>query len=603
MSGIISEKDVEQLREHVNLVDVVSEYVALKPAGRRLRGLCPFHSEKTPSFFIDPEKQLYHCFGCGIGGDIYSFVMQVEKLSFPEAIEQLAKRAGYQLTYIQTEKDSSDKRARLFELMSLTKDYYREYLWQHSDGKKAIEYLKSRSFDENTLRKFEIGLSPGGWDEVSKFLIKKGFKEEELYQAGISTKGNRGPIDLFRGRIMFPIFDLKGRIIAYGGRIFSGDGPKYLNSPETSLFKKGSVLYNLNKARREMVVSDRCVIVEGYTDVIALDKIGISYAVATLGTALTAEHLKQAIRFTGNIYLAFDADSAGKTAAERGLELIGAAGNARVLVSLFPEGQDPADFCQKHSKEEVEKVFSEGIRLEDFCINQRLEKFDLKDPKEKAKAIDCLADIFNVLKDPIIFEEYLKKVAALTLVREDTLRLKFKPDKFYNIRKPEHDSLASLEKTDPKKEREEELLRILLQHFPESLILISDRVEEESFSEETRRKIFKALTDFSDSGSDKTVEAFLNYLRNSEGEMALQKAAGLLIEEIKCIDSLDWKHHLLQTALTMKLRYLDDLIKKLDARIKEAERTGDEDEIKRTHQELTGLRLLRKNIYREIVRS
>ncbi len=603
MSGIISEKDIEQLREHINIVDVVSDYVALKPAGRRFRGLCPFHSEKTPSFFVDPEKQLYHCFGCGNGGDIYSFVMQAEKLSFPEAIEQLARRAGYPLTYVQAERTSSDKRTRLFELMSLAKDYYKEYLWRNSAGKKALEYLQNRHFDESTLRKFEIGFSPSSWDEVSKFLIKKGFKEEELYQAGISTKGSRGPIDLFRGRIMFPIFDLKGRVIAFGGRIFSGEGPKYLNSPETILFKKGSILYNLDKARRDIVVSDKCVIVEGYTDVIALDGIGISYAVATLGTALTAEHLKQVIKFTENIYLAFDADSAGKTAAERGLELIGAAGNARVAVSLFPEGQDPADFCKTNTKEEVEKVISEGVRLEDFCINQRLEKFDLKDPKEKAKAIDSLADIFNVLKDPILYEEYLKKVAALTLVRDDTLRLKFKPGKFYNIKRSENNSLISLKKTDPKKEREEELLRILLQHFPESLIVISGKVEEDCFTEETRRKIYKALIDFSDSGLDKTIEAFLNYFRNSEGEMAFQKVTGLLMEEIKCIESLDWKHHLLQTALTVKLRYLDDLIKKLDGKIKEAEKAGDEDEIKRAHQELTGLLILRKNTLREIART
>jgi DNA primase len=416
MSAVFSDRDIEEIRNRVNLVDFVSEYASLKRSGRRFRALCPFHSEKTPSFYVDPDKQLYHCFGCGAGGDIFTFVMEMEKLTFPEAVEYLAQKAGVTLARVSSKTDRSEKEI-VYRLLEYAAKLFQVVLFKTEEGKKALNYLlEERGISTVSIKQFEIGFSPTDENAITKKLLKEGFKEKQLIEAGLSIRTSRGLIDRFRGRIMFPIKDIKDRVVGFGGRQFLSDEPKYLNTPETAYFKKGSLLYNLNRAKHHAASEDRILIVEGYTDVIALHEAGIPYAVATLGTALTETHFSVISRFTKNVYLAFDADSAGRKAAERGLELISSGGSLNARVILFPEGKDPADFCReldkKTAKEKIEKMLDESVSLEDFVIKRRISGFNLLDPKEKSQAAAEAARVISAIQDPVVRDEYVRKYSS-----------------------------------------------------------------------------------------------------------------------------------------------------------------------------------------------
>lgn len=605
MAGMIPERDIEEIRERANIVDVISQYVALKPAGaHRMKGLCPFHSEKTASFLIDTEKQLYYCFGCGAGGDIFSFIMQTEKLDFVEAVESVAQRIRYQISYSTTSKGKKEGRERLYKIMEEAKNAYRAFLKKSALGSIAVKYLNDRGFSNATIDTFEIGVSPDRWDFITKHLLKKGFKEEELYKVGISHRGDKGPYDVFRGRIMFPIKDIKGRVVAFGGRILLKGEPKYLNSAETALFKKGSLLYNLEKARSYIVAQDKTLVVEGYTDVMALHQAGFPYVVATLGTALTSEHLKMLSRFSKNILLAFDADSAGKTAAERGLELIGSAGDSKVSIILFPEGIDPAEFCLRRQASEVSRLLESGIRLEDYCINERLKRYDLKDPKEKSAAIGSLKDVFNVIQDPIVQEEYLRILSTTTGVSIEALRVKLLKNRVYNKKSNLYHNLADVPKeTDARKEREEELLRILLQKYPESFGLAKKKLEAEEFSDNICKNIYKTLLEFSESNDKYCISDCLQFLRKESGEEAFQKASQLVMESFKCVETTDWRQLLMELIVFVKKSYLDGLVFELRKRHRECEKSGNHDKCLQILSEVQSLALLKKNLSRSILEN
>lgn len=532
MSPVYAEKDIEEIRNRADLAEIVSDYVKLKRAGRRLKGLCPFHTEKTPSFFVDPEKQLYHCFGCGAGGDVFSFVMEMEKMQFAEAVEYLASRIGYQLTRVSGRK--TEGRQRLYDLMELSARLFRSYLWKSDEGRKAIEYLENRGFSKETIREFEIGLSLSAGDSLTKKLLKEGYTGKELIQTGMSLDRSGRLVDRFRGRIMFPIRDIKGRVVAFGGRQFTSGEPKYLNSPETPLFKKSSTLYNLHNARQEIIKRDRVLVVEGYTDVIALHQEGVRYAVATLGTALTEDHLQILKRFTSNIYLAFDADAAGRKAAERGIELLQAVGNSKVQVVFFPEGTDPADYAREHSGEEVEKLLSGSTPLEDFVIDSRLSRFDLGDAREVSRAAEEAADVIARISDPVIFDEYLRSTASRLGITEDALRQKIVGKMRYNNK--------SQKKTVPERrtrktpEHEEKLFRLILQHFEVFAEKAVEELEPEHFSDDTLRSVFEILKS---TGTAASSSDFLKHLRKVGDENTVRRAAALALstgeetEEVK----------------------------------------------------------------------
>ncbi|MDY0027648.1 MAG: DNA primase [Candidatus Humimicrobiaceae bacterium] len=450
MGRSLKEGEIEELKSRADIYSVISGYVKLKKTGKNYTGLCPFHKEKTPSFTVDASKQLYHCFGCGEGGDVITFVEKIENMEFAEAVEFLAKRVGYNLKYNYSGSyESSRQKNRLVELNELAKKYYNFILFNSKKGQPSLSYLKSRGFKENTLREFEIGYSLDSWENFSKFALKRGYKAQELVQCGLaieSSKGGIGIYDRFRGRIMFPIEDIVGKVVAFGGRIISeksktGDRKaKYINTPETKLYSKSKNIYRIFQAKNHIVEKDEVLIVEGYTDVMALHQEGIRNVVASLGTALTSEQIKVLGRFTKNIVLVFDSDKAGINASLKGIERLREyndrldlfyENNLNIRVVVLEEGYDPADFVFKKGKEAFLKKVEEAPGIIDFTIDMIANKYDTGSLAGKLKASDHLLRFISTLSSGIVQEECIKKVAQKlnlkeSLLFEEMLKKKYK---------------------------------------------------------------------------------------------------------------------------------------------------------------------------------
>ncbi|MCC6446630.1 MAG: DNA primase [Armatimonadetes bacterium] len=370
-----SEEFREQVRERSDLLEVISEHVALKQAGRHYKALCPFHSEKTPSFTVNPEAQVWKCWGCGLSGDVFAFVMKIENLTFPETLEKLAARAGIKRAASEGRDRSNDDRDRLLKLNAMAVQVYREAA---KENPTAVEYLRERGLTHDLIERFQIGYAPPTWDYLINRLIRRGIDLAEAERAGLvaARQGRSGYYDRFRNRIILPICDALNRVVAFGGRAVDDAVPKYLNSPETPVFSKSRVLYGLNLARKSVTAQDRVVVVEGYFDVIAAHQAGIEQVVATLGTALTPEHLKVLRRYTQNAVLAYDADSAGMAAALRSIHLFEESG-VRLKVARITEGEDPDSLIRKQGGAAFERIVEEGVPIVEYRLRAIARKHDL----------------------------------------------------------------------------------------------------------------------------------------------------------------------------------------------------------------------------------
>ena len=427
MAGLINADDVRTLRERANIADVISDHTALKRAGARLKGLCPFHDEKTPSFTVDPAQGYYHCFGCDASGDVYSFLQQAEALSFPEAVERLARRTGYTLRYEEIspgQRKALGRRTRMAECLAAAADFYCEQL-RSSHGATARHYLESRGLGPEQIEHFRIGWAPDEWDALTRHLSGRGFDPQEVIDAGLARKGPRGPIDFFRGRVLFPILDPSGRdVLAFGGRVLPGgqvatggrdrSPPKYINSTETELYKKSKTLYGLNWARADIAKRGTALVVEGYMDVIGLHTAGVQHAVATCGTALTREHFSQLKKFAHRVVLALDADDAGFAAAERARELAEEEDVRAVGVLALPGGEDPADLAQRGA-EAVEQALANTQTSVEFQLVHLLRTADVDTPEGQAEAYRRTFDLLRKLPDRVLRYRYIRDIVAPTV--------------------------------------------------------------------------------------------------------------------------------------------------------------------------------------------
>ena len=416
-----TQTSIERVKESADIAEVVSAYTDLRRAGQRLQGLCPFHEERTPSFSVDPREKLYHCFGCGVGGDVIKFVEEKEGLAFAEAVDALAERYG-----VEIEREAEDpraeearkRRARLGELLERTAAFFASFLWDAEEARKAREYLASRGLGEEVLRDFGVGYAPSAWDTVLKRGQQAKYSIEELYAAGLLVRNKQGnPYDRFRSRIIFPVRDARGRVQGFGARAMTADQkPKYLNSPEGELYRKKRTLYGIDRARPAIAKAGRAVVVEGYTDVLATHQAGIGEVVAVMGTAITPEQVQLLAQHADEVVLALDADRAGREAMLRA-QRVASGKRVRLRVAAMKAGEDPADTLAgegggKGAADAFRKLIEAADDLPVFHVRMLLDDADLASPAGRDRALDEIVPVLAAMPDSITREELERQVAG-----------------------------------------------------------------------------------------------------------------------------------------------------------------------------------------------
>ncbi|MBI5619485.1 DNA primase [Candidatus Gottesmanbacteria bacterium] len=413
--------DVEEIKSRLNIVDTISKRVTLKKAGRNFKGLCPFHNEKTASFIVSADRQTYHCFGCGKGGDIFSFVMEYDHVDFPEALEELASQAGVTLTRRISDTPQAKLKEKILEVNHLAGEFYHYLLTQHKLGQNARDYLKNRGITDKSMKTFTLGYSPNSWDGILKFLKKKGYEEELLERAGLIIRTQQRYYDRFRGRVMFTLKDHRGNVVGFAGRVLDPDEKeaKYINTPETPVYIKGNVLYGLDVTKAAIQKENEAVVMEGELDVISSFQAGVGNAVAIKGSAITEGHVNLLRRFTERLIFALDSDLAGDAASRRGIELADAAGLDMRVVRL-PSGKDP-DEAARQSPALLKKAISSAIPVYDYFISSSLTRFDVATAFGKKKASEELLPVFAKIDNPIVQQHYAKKLAKALDTTEDAI--------------------------------------------------------------------------------------------------------------------------------------------------------------------------------------
>lgn len=561
------QKLLEEIKNRLDIVEVISEYIDLKKTGQNYKSLCPFHSEKTPSFFVSPAKQIFHCFGCGKGGDIVSFVMEYEKVSFIEALSILAKKAGLEFEPLKKNISSTSKE-KLYEIYENATYYYMEQL---KKSEKAKQYLKDRGINEDTAETFKLGYAPQEKDSLYNFLKEKNYSQSLINSSGLINNS----YDLFRNRIIIPIHDLTGRVIGFGGRLIDSatELPKYINSPDTPIFKKGEHLFGLWHAKQHIREKGYVIIVEGYIDVILCHQYGFRNVVAPLGTALTQEQLEKTKRifltnlkkFTNKVLLIFDGDEAGISAAQRALLPLFSSGFI-VKIVLLPEKEDPASFLQKYGERAFRNYISKALSPVDLIIKTYPQK-------RLNEGIRNFLNILSYLKDLIYRDELLKELSEKTGINEMTLRDELKQIVYNKTSKKEKIMLKEYEGL----KEEEILLRIVLS-YPEKIDYILQKINLEDFEVALIKKIFLKIEEL-----------------HKYGQFSVNRLLNILDEEEKSFIS----KLIMTTEIDEELiiQNMNDCIKRLalksiDKKIKEVAKLGDE-------KALNELIKMRKNIIKQ----
>jgi DNA primase len=496
--GSIPDETVRRIQEHIDIVDLVSHYLTLRKQGQNYVGLCPFHHEKTPSFVVSPAKQLFHCFGCGVGGDVFGFLMKADSLSFPEAIRTLGERAGISIPQPSAPaKDPLEVSSQesLLKIQQAAADYYHDLLLNHPGSKNARDYLKHRGVQPETVKNFMLGYALPLWDGLLKHLQGRGCSPGEIEKAGLAIlrEDGKGHYDRFRERIIFPIRNLQGKIIAFGGRIFGTVAqdtslPKYMNSPETPLYTKGHHLFGLDRARSGVTQTGNLMIVEGYLDTLAAHQAGFQNAAATLGTALTLEHLHLIRRFARNVILVFDPDLAGVRAALRTVDLFMSSGVHAQVVTL-PQGEDPDSFIKNHGSAAFQDLLSKSVGLLDFALQQIVSNASKKTIEEKLRIVEEVLPILAKIPNHVERSHYLKWVADQLGVQERDLGMELARSLKQSKKVPKQEPFLT-PRVAPQFPAEEEMLLKLLLQGRVNVSVLQDRVQSGDFSDPRLGQLF-----------------------------------------------------------------------------------------------------------------
>ncbi|WP_338789055.1 DNA primase [Metabacillus sp. FJAT-53654] len=532
MGNRIPEELIEKIQRTSDIVDVVSEYVQLKKQGRNYFGLCPFHGEKSPSFSVSADKQIFHCFGCGAGGNVFSFLMQHEGYAFIEAAQHLADKANIEMPSLtpvdQVQQSVSKDAEKMIEAHELLKKFYHHLLVNTKEGQQALDYLLNRGFTKEIIDTFEIGYALDSWDFISKFLVKRGFDGSMMEEAGLLVKKNNSDeyFDRFRNRIMFPIADHHGMTIAFSGRVLGDEKPKYLNSPETKIFNKSKLLYNFHRARVHIRKNQQAILFEGFADVISSTRSGVQNAIATMGTSLTDEQAKIIRRNVSEIIICYDSDSAGIEATVRASKILKDAG-CKIKVAMIPDGLDPDDYIKKFGSEKFKNdVIGASVSLMTFKMSYYRRGKNLQNEGERLQYIENVILELSKLESAVEKEIYLKQIS-----REFDLSMEVLKDQLHQKEQQIKPQKASPQKSIDQQHRKRAPIqskRLLPAFHTAERMLIGHMLRSKDFAEkvlerlglqfniEEHKAIVTYLYGFYEEGNEENVSSFLSRLPSPE---------------------------------------------------------------------------------------
>ena len=574
MSKIPPDK-IEEVRQSADVVDIVSEYVTLKRSGQNYFGLCPFHPEKSPSFSVNSSKQIFHCFGCGVGGNVISFIMKIENLSFPEAVLFLAKKVGVNIPLEDEDTEASRQRMALYNVNQFAAEFFHNHLLKTPSAQKARDYIKQRGFSEAVVEKFQIGWSPESWESLIQAARQNGISIEKLKGAGLVLPNRQGgTYDRFRGRLIFPIHSTSGLIVGFGGRILENkpNAPKYMNTPETLIYHKGKILYGLFQNREAIRRADRVVLVEGYADLISLVQFGIENVVASSGTALTENQAETLKRFTKKAVILYDGDLAGAHAALRGADILVKAG-LQISVVLLPAGHDPDTYVREFGPEKMQALIDEAQDLIDFKIFAYSSGKSLDTPQNKSELLHQIAGTLVNISDDVLRNLYGQRVASKLGVPENIVFREiagFKAVKSGGKRESLHVPQSSQKGVRFLAERD--LVRIGVEH-PEMLSFVFQSLSLEELKYPEFQRIFKVIFQHYQRNEEIVFQEIFDLVEDTEMQAMLAKMSFEREEEISEKDLRIWTEDCLATIKLAELRRQIDEVRQA---IRQAQAGGED---------------------------
>ena len=577
MSDLIPQEKIDEVRRRASIIEVVSDFVSLKKAGKNHLGLCPFHSERTASFTVNEEKGIFHCFGCGAGGNVFNFLMRASQMSFPEAVRAMAKRYGIALPtreLSEEEKRRRSLRAKLYEVNEAAADYYHRILTSAKEGEEGRQYLAQRGISEETIREHRLGFAPAGWDSLVLFLQKKGIPLNLAETVGLILprkegtvpSGRPGYFDRFRRRVIFPIVSEGGRFLGFGGRIIEegkGEGdpppPKYMNSPESPIYSKGHTLYGLNAAKGFIREKGNALIVEGYMDLLSLHQAGFRNGVASLGTALTSFQLQLLGRYAREAFLVFDADESGEKATQRSLDLFLQEGISAKVVTL-PAGYDPDSLIRKEKTARFEQVLAEALPLVEYLFQQAIRRHGADSVEGKVRVVREMIPALGRLPDPLERNLYIERIALRLGLKESQVRDQFRGRESVEAQAEKPPSPAH---RGPAQERV--LLQLMLLN-PAVISRVQEAMGKEGFSDLRHQKLARKLLELGGGREEIDIQEFLS---GTEEEDLRDLVSELLLEEERLLDP----DRMLEDCLrSVKLSRIRQEIRRVDEEIRERSR-------------------------------
>ncbi|PAQ13304.1 DNA primase [Bacillaceae bacterium SAOS 7] len=544
MAGKIPEETIQQIKQSLDITEIIGDYVQLKKQGRNYFGLCPFHGENSPSFSVSPDKQIYHCFGCGAGGNMFTFITEIENVSFREAVSKLADRAGVavdiQIPGEHPDRAVSKEEDRMLEAHELLTKFYHHLLVNTKEGQEALEYLQERRFTKNEIEAFQIGWSLPQWDFTTTFLQKRGFSLEELERAGLIIQKEDGSyFDRFRGRIMFPLHDDKGKVVAFSGRALYEEKPKYLNSPETAIFNKSRLLYNFHRARSAIRKQHGAVLFEGFADVIAAASAGVEAGIATMGTSLTDAHIQQMKRITDQVVICYDGDSAGIQAAYRASEMLNESG-CQVKVAMIPDKMDPDDYIKKHGAEKFrDNIIGTALTLMAFKMEYFKQGKNLQDEGQKLTYIEEVLKEIAKLQKAVERDYYLRQIADQFSLSLDALKQQEKQVFFKERKKQPADQQVLMLPVIPQTTQKlypayQTAERRLIAHMLKDADIaykVKELMGSEAFNIDEHQAIFTYLLGFYEEGHGPDSSIFINFLPDANLRRLVSDIEMMMVSE------------------------------------------------------------------------